>query len=379
MMKRRYFSAWICLMVAWGVVVIGCGGPSLTTAGPAPPPPPSTGPEPVEVFDYSHSIHHAGDAKLTRKFVVALVRFAEDRPIDDVPYGTESKPEAPAGTTVMDVDVQVGGQRPVNPAKTPAMMGSRAREMLKHELMESDSFVMVERERILDILREQKFGETRYVNPDTSPELGEVIAVQYLLEGSIGPNEDRTLKDTLPPPPSYANGEPSLAERILNPGKASARRRLKELSRLRRQQAIRQQKRQENPVGAYLSMYDVRTSEIVAEAFGIGGNSLEAIRDCVDELVNECLEIPNPIRIAAVDDDRVYLDIGTEDSISIGDRLRYLTPGPPVRNNAGQVIGSRDEEGGELEIIRVDRFMSVARVTQRVAAPVVGGRVETIE
>ncbi|HVP09780.1 MAG TPA: hypothetical protein VMV94_01180 [Phycisphaerae bacterium] len=54
-------------------------------------------------------------------------------------------------------------------------------------------------------------------------------------------------------------------------------------------------------------------------------------------------------------------------------------PGPPVRNQAGQIIGSQDQEGGELEVTRVDRLMSVGKVTRRVADPVVGARTEPLK
>jgi len=50
-----------------------------------------------------------------------------------------------------------------------------------------------------------------------------------------------------------------------------------------------------------------------------------------------------------------------------------------VRNAAGQVIGHQDEEGGEIEIVRVDLLMSIGRVTLKVAEPTVGSRIEPLE
>ena len=362
-----------------GLAWPGCAEPSAEAEDPLAPPPPPQRVEAQRTYDYTHSVQQKSKSRLTRKLVVALVRFAEDRGIDDVPFGSESEPSPGAGATEIKVDVQVDGARPVESERQPLGMSHRAREILKHELLESESFVLVERERILDILREQRFGETRYVNPETSAEAGEVMSVQYLIEGSMGPNEDRTLKDTLPTPPSYLDGEPSLAERIFNPGKAAQRRRLKELNQLRRRQLIERKMRAENCMGVYLSLYDVRTSEIAVEAFGIGGNRLEAIRDGVEDLVDKCRDIPNPVLIAAVEGDRVYLDIGMEDHISVGQKLRYLTTGPVIRNAAGQVIGAQEEEGGELEVIRVDPLMSLAKVTLRVVDPVIGARVEPLD
>ena len=360
-------------------VLVGAGCSEAPADMTAPPPPPPRV-EAARTYDFSHSIKPSARALLTRKFVVALVRFGEDRPVDDVPYGVAPDGTAPAeGSTNVNVDVQVGGSRSARREKEPPSMNLRAREILKRELLESESFVLVERERILDILREQKFGETRYVNPETNPEIGEIMGVQYLLEGSMGFNEDRTLKDTLPPPPTYKDGEPTLADRIFRPGEVADKDRLRELSLYRRRELARRALQAQNSVGVYLSLYDVRTSEVVAEAFGIGGNGLEAITDAVEDLIDKCRDIPNPVCICAVEGERVYLDLGTRDHVQVGQKFRYVKPGPVIRNRAGQAIGTQDDEGGELEITRVDELMSVAKITLRVADPVVGARVEPLE
>lgn len=378
-MKRGDYPGLVALALIGAFGPSGCADPKAEVGRhPAPPPPPPRA-EADRTYDYTHSIQQDGVGVLNRKLVVALVRFQEDRPVEDVPFGPGPEIVPVEGSDNVVVDVQVGGVRTAGEPKQPLSMNRRAREILKHELMESESFVLVERERILDILREQRFGQTRYVNPATSAEIGEVMSVQYLLEGSIGLNEDRTLKDALDPPPTYKDGGPSLAERIFNPTMAANRARLHELAEQRRRYLSQKMMRDENPIGTYLSLYDVRTSQVVVEAFGIGGNGLESIADAVEDLVDKCRDIPNPVRIAAVDQDRVFLDIGMQDRVSVGQRFRYFTPGPVVRNNAGQVIGTQDEEGGEVEITRVDELMSVAKVVRRVDAPVVGARVEPLD
>jgi hypothetical protein len=75
----------------------------------------------------------------------------------------------------------------------------------------------------------------------------------------------------------------------------------------------------------------------------------------------------------------VFLDLGEADQVKPGHHLRYLIPGREIRNAAGQVIGNTDEEGGELEIVKVEPLMSVAKVTRKVAEPVIGGVVEPVE
>jgi hypothetical protein len=370
-------SGWRVLLALGLLVTLGaCSEPRQDVASaPAPPPPPPDA-RAKQTFDYPRSAHKT-DKKLRRKLVVAMVRFASDKPIDDVPFGRERIPEGGDAPTVqvniIDQIVFVPGE------EKPPGLDVRSRQMLKRELLETDAFVVVERDSILDILREIQFGQTKYVNPDTSPEVGEIMSVQYLLEGSIGRNEDRSFKDSVTPPPNYDEHGPSLAERIFSPDRVRARERLDELQRMRFQRARVQEMQAEYPYGAYISLYNVCTSEIAAEAFGIGATRLDALRDAVDDLVDRCIDLAEPPRIAYVENDRVFLDLGQSDGVEIGQRFRYLSQGKVVRNAAGQVIGRDEQEAGVVEITRVEPLMSVAKMITRAAEPKRGDRVERVE
>ncbi len=366
----------LAILAAAGLLLPGCS--ETTTPGPdAPPPPPKTQ-KAAKTYDYTHSVSAHRKGKMSRKLVLALVRFGEDRPVEDVPYGVEQEPKPAPGEsgTNVNVDVQIGNRGAPNAEKQPPGMNIRARETLKRELMETESFVLVERERILDVLREIKFGQTKFVNPDSAPEMGEIMAVQYLLEGSIGFNEDLTFKNTTESPPDYKDGEPAMADRVYGSSKAAQAQRLRDLQHERRKMAKLREMQARNRYGVYLSLYDVRTGEIAAEAFGLGATGAMAIRDAVEDLLDKCLDLPNPARIAAVDGGRVYLDLGEADQVAVGQKFRYVSTGPAVRNQAGQVIGERGEEGGEIEIRSVQGLMSVGEVTRKVSEPKVGDRVE---
>lgn len=362
------------------ISLLGMGCSESTTQGPEAPPPPPKVQKPEISYDYAHSVSAQRQHRISRKLVIALVRFGEDRPVEDVPYGVEKEPKAEPGEngSRVEVDVQIGDRDSGGSEKQIPGMNIRAREILKRELMETESFVLVERERILDILRELKFGQTRYVTPDAAPEMGEIMAVQYLLEGSIGLNEDLTFKNTREPPPDYKDGEPSLPDRVYGSSKAAQLQRARDLQRERRKQARMQEMQARNRYGVYLSLYDVRTSEIVAEAFGLGGTGALAIRDAVEDLLDKCMDLPNPARVAAVDGNTVYFNLGDADQVVVGQKLRYLNTGPVVRDQAGQIIGQQEEEGGEIEVRSVQHLMSIGEVTRKVSDPKVGDRVEPL-
>ncbi len=380
--NARYSHLAVSLILAVGLW--GCTSSEEARRSPAPaPPPPPDEPQVQRTYDYPHTAEQTRRQGLRRKLVVALVRFAEDQPVEDVPFGPKPEDEQPEdATATVELNVEIGGDAPsANPPTVarPGALGQRSRHMLKRELLESDAFVVVERDGILDILRELQFGQSEYVNPETTPGLGEIMSVQYLLEGSIGRNEDRSFKETVDAVPDYEDRGPSLVERILNPDRASMRTRLRELHRLRVRKARLQQLQREYPYGVYLSLYNVRTSELAAEALGIGGTRQEAIMDAVEELVDECLDIPQPPRVAWVDEDRVFVDLGEDDDVEIGQRYRYVSLGSTIRNSAGQIIGRDEQEGGVIEITRVEPLMSVGTVVVRVTDPAVGDRVELAE
>jgi hypothetical protein len=304
--------------------------------------------------------------------VVALARFASDKALDDVPFGAERYPESAPD---VEINVQTINARSPREEK-PFGLDLRSRAMLKRELQETDAFVVVERDRILDILREIQFGQSEYVNRDTSPEVGAIMSVQYLLEGSLGRNEDRSFKDSITPPPDYDEYGPTLSERIFAPDAGEKRGRLDDLWWMRLQKARVREMRAEYPYGAYLSLYNVRTSEIAAEAFGIGATRLDALRDAVEELADQSSDFSEPPRIAYVNAGRVFLDLGRGDRVEPGQRFRYLSQGKAIRNAAGQVIGRDEQEGGVLEVTRVEELMSVAKVVSSVAEPLRGDRLE---
>jgi len=250
-----------------------------------PPPPPPTPAKPSPAFDYKHEIKKV---VRDRKPVIALLRPGDTAQMADaLPFGR--------GITVTDAKafwvVDPGRQ------DEPVYMPVSVRQFLMRELLETREFVVVERERIMEILRELAFTKTQAVNPDTAPRPGRLIGVHYIVEGSF------FAAGGLPPNDVALDGvKREIAKRQLaiDPRQACV---------------------------MYLTVYKVETGEVKAMAIGADLQPLVAVKKAVEDLVDQLGEIVEPIKISQVNPQtgQALLDIGTEGGAKPGD---LFTLGP---------------------------------------------------
>ena len=363
----RYINLAVVLSVVCAMV--GCGSTTNIPAGStAPPPAPAQAPPQLRTYDYTHKVLAKAKRYAGQHWTVAILRFGDTRQIEDVPFGEETTKETTDSGQV-NVRLNVVGQQ-INAARsvqTPPQMNKRAREILKHALVESEAFAVVERERILEILREINFGKTGYVDPATSPEEGQLLCVRYLIEGSLGVNEDRTLKETLDAKEDYrdmSDYEPGVLDNVFRPARSRREKRLLALRELRKRR-LQNSAQRKFGVACYLSAYEVQTGEVKTSVMGLGTNGLEAINDAVEELIDALIDKDDGVRVAAVLEDTVYLDIGSKGGIRVGDRFQLVHLGTQIRNRHGQIIGREETEVGEIEISETRELMSIGKIVNK--------------
>ena len=355
----------LCLL-AMLMASVGCEAEKTTPIG-APPPPPAGPVASGQTYDYTQKVLDTAKRRAGRKWTIAILRFGDTKEVEDVPFGPASQPSQTGGGQVT-VNVKVGNERPALPAETPPQMNKRAREILKHELVKSEAFTVVERERILDILREANFGKTKYVNPDTTSDEGSLLSVKYLVEGSLGLNEDKTLKDNIDQDRTYkdaADYQPGVFENVFNPGKVNREKMMIAIRRAQEDRA-KNKARAEFHVSCYLSVYSVHTGEVVTTVMGLGSNGLEAINDAVQELIESLSSLDTDVRVASVAEDKLYLDAGSNGGIKVGNRFQVLHQGQAIRDKDGQLIGYEEKEVGEIEVVEVKQLMSIAKIVNKV-------------
>lgn len=344
------------------------------TAGDVPPPVPlANQAKPIRTYDYTHTVVKSLGKVPAHRWPVAILRFGDTREIENVPFGEKEPPAAEQNQgSEVSVNVKivgVEGAATPRPTEAPPQMHKRHREMLKHALVQSEAFTVLERERILEILRETNFGKTEYVDPVTSPEQGAIISVRYLIEGSLGRNEDSTLKNTVDQGTSYKDGtgpsNVSWVDNLFRTDKAKQYQVQKKLLDMRRSRLREKVTLSEYPMACYLSVYDVRTGQVVISVMGLGRNGLGAIDDAVDELVDGLCKNKCDVRVALVDGNQVYLDVGEAGGMQPGSRFQVLHYGDPIRNHNGQIVGHAESEAGEIEVTDVRRLYSIAKVIRK--------------
>ena len=96
---------------------------------------------------------------------VAVARFGDVGWVDDVPFQRDD-----------EITAKAGGPDHVT-------------EILINELHNSGRFDVVERKNIEDVVREMKFGETKWVDKASSAKAGDVLGAQCLIMATAGRGE----------------------------------------------------------------------------------------------------------------------------------------------------------------------------------------------
>jgi hypothetical protein len=273
----------------------------ITVAPPPPPPPPTQG---AQTFEYKHEVKKV---VRDRKPVVALLRQGDViQWADFFPFGR--------GTTITearDFSILTQGRR-----DEPVYMPPSVRQYLTRELLLTGEFIVLERERIIEIMREVAFGKTGAVNAETAPRPGRIIGVHYIIEGSFFGTGG------LPPDdPALEGVKNEIKKRRLNIDPRAA-------------------------CVMYLTIYKVETGEVKAVACGADLQPLVAVKKAVEDLVDQLADVVEPIKLSQVNANtgQALIDIGSDGGAKPGDQYTLTPPAPPGPAGAPGAAGATAPE-----------------------------------
>jgi len=256
----------------------------------APPPPPAAGAKAPATVTYDHTLKKVDR---TRKPVIALLRGGDLVALKDY---------LPFGRTLVANRIEANG------SKTPVLVQGGAdadirlpadiRPFLVREMLDTREFVVIERERILEIARELALAKTGAANPATTARPGMLIGVHYIVEAAYWP------VGGLPPDDPALDGvKREIARRRLriNPSQACV---------------------------MYLTVYKVETGEVKAVACGADLRPMVAVKKAVEDLVDQMADVVEPIKVTAVDPRTglATFDMGADSGVKANDMFTVVPP-----------------------------------------------------
>ena len=223
---------------------------------------------------------------------VTIGRFGDIGWVDDIPFKRDD-----------EVVAKAGGPEQLT-------------EMLINELVKTNRFDVVERKNIEDVLKEMKFGETRWVEKTSAAKAGAVIGAQCIVMASVGRNGNAATQGA-------------------------------------------------GDVAAFIRMVDVSTGRITKAVMGAGPDTHSAIASAVAELLRVNAADPWVAKIVKIDErdgkKEFVIDSGKDLGVQPGDVFAVFALGEAIKAaDADRVIGYRENGAGMVRVTDVKDQYSVA-------------------
>jgi curli biogenesis system outer membrane secretion channel CsgG len=219
-----------------------------------------------------------------------------------------------------------------------ARLGTSASDILITELVKSNRFIVVERDKLDKLMAEQKLGMSGAIDPNTAARMGKILGLNAIVTGAISQFGEQT------------EGSEYL---------------------------ITQSKNQVVKCTVDIRVVDVETGQVLYADSGSGlakkhsggvlglgtragydetleGEAMRAaIVKFVNNIVDQVAKKPWSCRIADVDGPSVYLNAGHDSNLPVGQKLTAYHVGRPIKDpTSGLVIGNTETKVGDLKILR---------------------------
>ena len=234
-------------------------------------------------------------------------------------------------------------------------LGAAAADQLATELVRTNEFSVIERDRLQAILAEQGLGQSGAVDPATAARIAELLGVQAILTGSITKFKVDTKRVGIGPAAvSRTQAEVALDIRVV----------------------------------------DTSTGEILAVAEGSGKKNLggfaidrvafestfdrglaqEALSPAVEEVVERLLDeietfeslapVAAAAQIVGSNEGSVFIDQGENFGVQVGRRYEVFRVTDEIRDADGNLLDTLTEKVGVIEVVRVLSQSSVCQIVE---------------
>jgi len=216
-------------------------------------------------------------------------------------------------------------------------LGTSASDILTTELFKTGAFILVERAQLKEVLGEQALGQTGAVNPETAAQAGRILGLNALVTGSISQFGVST-----------GGADYVVLRQKVQTAKCTVDVRVVEAST------------------GQLLFADSGKGEFerkAQEVFGVGTRAgydetlgQEALRTAItkfmDNLVQQLQNVEWSGRIASISGSDIYINVGRDVGLKIGDTLTVQTLGKEIFDPQTKVLLGREEGAvkGELAV-----------------------------
>lgn len=231
-------------------------------------------------------------------------------------------------------------------------LGAAVAETLTVELVKNKNYKVVERSKLKQILGEQYLAASGAVDLESNPvPLGKLKGVDYLITGAVLKAEQSTQSMHIPffggIGGSKTKTEIEISVRLVD---------VKTGEIIMAEKATGDSSSGGASIGGIGSFHEFESS-------GYGEATKEAVKNVVDKL-NQM----NPVEglVVKVDGDKVYIDLGRQDGVEIGQEFKIFVEGELIKHPVtGEIMGTDRIEKGTLKVEDVLTSMSVCKLKKK--------------
>ncbi len=237
-------------------------------------------------------------------------------------------------------------------------LGNQAADMLTTEIVKTDKYSVMEREKLDAVLKEQNLGQSGRVDPSTAAKIGKILGVDVIVTGAVtefGKSE------------AGGGGWALNIKKDTYAGVIDAR-----MIRVNTGEII------------WADTAKGSSANVRVRVKGYGGGkgydekiASDVLRDAVKEMAKKigdkasgiqpraAAPKPSIFKVAKVEGDKVWLNAGKDEGISEGDSYSVYRKGEEIVDpDTGTVLGAEEERIGSLKVTKVKSKYAIAEIVE---------------
>ncbi len=236
-------------------------------------------------------------------------------------------------------------------------LADAATDILVTELFQSGRFVVIERDRLKEVLQEQELEGV--VTPETLAKAGQALGAELFFTGSITNFELDQKHSSFNTPSGVPYGPGGIPSVPIDSDKSHV--------------AVTLDGRIMDTTSARIIFAENASSSRDEKKVSIGGSYRQkeemygrlvrfAVSDLVHKMVAQMQTQPWIGRIAHINEQGIFISGGQEVNMRAGDKFQVIRRGQPIYDpGTGELIGYEEQPIGSLEVTTVQEKLSIAR------------------